>query len=73
MTKQSGILFILNMEDKKEHKDKIANAFANIDIITDAIQKGINEALLRHKKLGQSVVVKKDGKTVWLQPDEIEI
>ena len=70
---QSGILFILNMADKKEHKDKITEAFADIDIITDAIQQGINNALLRHKKLGQPVVVKKDGKTVWLQPDEIEV
>ncbi|MBC8413578.1 hypothetical protein H8E50_07900 [bacterium] len=61
------------MADKEEHKDKITEAFANIEIITDAIQKGINEALLRHKKLGQPVVFKKDGKTVWLQPDEIEV
>lgn len=29
--------------------------------------------LLRHKLLGQPVVVWRDGKVVWLQPDEIPV
>lgn len=33
----------------------------------------VREALLRHKKLGQSVAVWRDGKVVILSPEEIPV
>jgi hypothetical protein len=42
------------------------------DEITPAYQRGVREALLRHKKAGNSVAVSQDGRVVILQPDEIE-
>lgn len=41
--------------------------------VTAAIAKGVREAIRRHKLLGQSIVVWKDGKVVWIQPEDIEI
>jgi len=38
-----------------------------------ALRNAVREALLRHKRLGQSVVVSKDGNLVKLSPDEILI
>lgn len=36
-----------------------------------ALREGVRQALLRHKKLGESVAVWQDGKVVLLRPEEI--
>lgn len=41
--------------------------------VFEAIQLAASEAVARHKALGQSIVVWRDGKVVVLQPEEIEI
>jgi len=41
--------------------------------IDRALREAVREALLRHKKLGESIVVWKDGKVVWVPPEEIEV
>jgi hypothetical protein len=41
--------------------------------LVDAVNRGVRAALKRHKELGQSVVVWRDGKIVTLKPEEIEI
>ena len=33
----------------------------------------VREALLQHKKLGNPIVVWKDGKVVWIPPEEIPV
>lgn len=43
------------------------------DLIEKAMQRAVRDALRRHKRLGQPVVVWQDGKTVWLQPEEIQV
>ena len=41
--------------------------------IDAAIRKGARQALLAHKREGLPVPMWKDGKTVWVPPEEIEI
>ena len=41
------------------------------DLMTEAIRKGIHEALLEHARAGNSVPVSENGKVVWLSPHEI--
>jgi hypothetical protein len=41
--------------------------------IDDALVAGVRAAVERHKLLGQPIVVWRDGKPTWLQPDEIEL
>ena len=41
--------------------------------IEDAVNRAVTAALRRHKELGQSVVMWRDGKIVTLKPEEIEI
>ena len=41
--------------------------------ITEALRKGVREALLRHKKLGESIVIWRDGKVVVVPPEEIDV
>ena len=34
-------------------------------------QKGVRDALLRHKALGNPVVIERDGKSVWVRAEEL--
>ena len=61
------------MKIKKKRKDKIAEAFANPEKITQAVAKGVRDALLKHKQAGNPIVVWRDGKIVWLDPEEIPV
>ncbi|MCG2720995.1 MAG: hypothetical protein L6290_03120 [Thermodesulfovibrionales bacterium] len=59
------------MKIKKKRKNRIEEAFANPEKITQALTRGVREALLKHKQAGNPVVVWRDGKMVWLKPEEI--
>jgi hypothetical protein len=55
-----------------EYRDKIDEALADWERITQAIADGVREALKKHKQAGNPVVVWRDGKMVWLKPEEIQ-
>ena len=59
------------MEDKDNYKDTVEEAFSDPEIITQALVLGVREALLKHKQAGNPIVIWKDGKAVWLKPEEI--
>ncbi|MBI5195902.1 MAG: hypothetical protein HZA10_06240 [Nitrospirae bacterium] len=61
------------MAVKEKHKDRIAEAFADPDKITKALTRGVRDALLKHKQAGNPVVVWRNGKIVWLKPEEIPV
>lgn len=56
---------------EEKYRDKIEEAFSNPEIITRAIVQGVREALLKHKQAGNPIVIWKNGKVVWLKPEEI--
>jgi hypothetical protein len=41
--------------------------------IDQAIKKAMKEAHRKHKEAGVPMVISRDGKIVYLQPDEIEV
>lgn len=41
--------------------------------IDEAMRRGVREALIRHKKLGNSVAIWRDGKAVVIPPEEIPV
>ncbi|MBI2524456.1 MAG: hypothetical protein HYV93_00580 [Candidatus Rokubacteria bacterium] len=43
----------------------------DIPRILKAMTEAVREALLRHKRLGNPVAVWRDGRVVWLRPEEI--
>ncbi|MEA2235340.1 MAG: hypothetical protein QOC81_64 [Thermoanaerobaculia bacterium] len=51
----------------------ILERFCDIEASTEAIRRGVRRALWRHKQLGQSVAIWKDGKVVILKPEEIQV
>ena len=40
-------------------------------VIDEALKKGVRDALLRHKRDGLPVVIYRDGKTVWVDPNDL--
>lgn len=53
-------------------QDKIEEVIADRDRIALALAEGVEDALRRHKQAGNPIVVMKDGKMVWLKPEEIQ-
>ena len=59
------------MSSKKDPKPY--DRFADVELITRAVQEGVRRALRRHKLLRQPVVVMKDGKITWIKPEDIPV
>lgn len=58
--------------DKKTEKtiDEIFQEGTSID---NALKQAVQEALVRHKQADKPIVVWRDGKIVWIQPEEISL
>jgi len=53
--------------------DRIDRMFAAGTPIDEAVRMGVRIALIRHKKLGNPVVAWRDGKVVWIPPEDIQV
>ena len=51
----------------------VSERFADINLITDALRRAVGQAFLRHKKLGHPICVWRDGKVVWIPPEQIPV
>jgi hypothetical protein len=43
------------------------------EAVGKAIRKGVQSALRVHKRLGHPIVTERDGKVVWIPPEEIQL
>jgi hypothetical protein len=50
---------------------RLAELLADREGTTEAIRRGIREAVLEHARAGRAVPVWENGKVVWLQPEEV--
>ena len=53
------------------HDELIENILKDYDKLTQILQTGIREALKIHKRAGNPVCGWRDGKNVWISPEEI--
>jgi len=58
---------------KKKSEKSIYEIFKEGSLIDNALKKAVQEALVRHKQAGNPIVVWRDGKIVWLKPEEIPV
>lgn len=61
------------MNNSNGNGDRIARIFAEGTPIDEAVRAGVRRALLRHKKLGNPIATWRDGKVVWIPPEEIPV
>jgi hypothetical protein len=52
-------------------KRTIDGLFADSALMEKVLQRAVQEALLRHKQAGDPVAVWRDGRVVWIPPEEI--
>jgi hypothetical protein len=43
------------------------------ELIHKALQQGVMDAVLRHKRDGLPMVIYRDGKTVWIKPEDLSL
>jgi hypothetical protein len=53
--------------------DEVLARRLDTEALDAAVQRAVRKALLVHKKLGNPVAAWKDGKVVWIPPEEIEV
>jgi len=58
---------------KKKYEKSIDEIFKEGSLIDKALKKAVQEALVRHKQAGNPIVVWRDGKIIWLKPEEIPV
>lgn len=54
-----------------EGEKDIGRLFREGKPIDDAMNAAVREVVLRHKQMGMPLVVWRDGKVVWIPPEEI--
>lgn len=54
-------------------RPSITELFDEGTAIDEALRQGVQDALRRHKRLGQRVAVWRDGRAVVLEPDQIPV
>lgn len=55
-----------------EKKD-IGKLLADSDGVTRALTRAVRQAMLQHKRMGNPVATWRNGKVVWIAPEEIEV
>jgi hypothetical protein len=53
--------------------DEFAQFMAESETIEAAVQAGVRDSLIVHKRLGHPIVVWEDGQVVWIPAEDIEI
>jgi hypothetical protein len=61
---------MVGMMEESEKKD-ISRIIAEGTEIDEAVKQAVQKAVLQHKLAGNPIVGMKDGKMVWLKPEEI--
>jgi hypothetical protein len=42
-------------------------------LIDEALKRAVRDAILRHKKAGVPLAIYRDGKTVWIKPEDLDV
>jgi hypothetical protein len=54
-------------------KKTISELFADGTAIQEALNRAVQAALWRHKQAGNPIAAWRDGKVVWIPPEEIPV
>lgn len=55
-----------------DQENRIAEIFRAGTPILEAVRRAVQIAIWKHKQLGQPIVIWRDGKVVWIPPEEID-
>jgi len=55
----------------EQRRPSISELLGDNALVTEAIARGVREALLQHARAGLPAAETRDGKVVWITPEEI--
>jgi hypothetical protein len=61
------------MPDTTPSGPSLEDRLRDVDLIHQALTRSVRAALLRHKQAGNPVCIWRDGKVVWIAPEDIQI
>jgi hypothetical protein len=61
------------MADSAVSTSPLWERLRDVTLIEQALAQAVREALHRHKQAGNPVAVWRNGRTVWIGPDDIQI
>jgi hypothetical protein len=61
------------MADTRPSGIPLGERVCDVQLIEQALVRAVREALRRHKRAGNPVAVWRDGRTVWIKPDDIPV
>jgi len=56
-----------------ESPRSLAERLQNVNLIERAFKRAVRDALIRHKQAGNPIAEWRDGRVVWIQPEDIEL
>jgi len=59
------------VKSNKKKKRSIEELLKDDELITRALAEGVQAALRMHKRMGNPVCECKDGKIIWIKPEDI--
>ena len=73
MTDKRGQQSVERQTNSAPNGKDIDQIFEEGTAIDQAISDGVRDALLFHKRMGNPIATWRDGKVVWIPPEEIEV
>jgi len=58
-------------EETSEEVVLVKDKFEDRGLILEALQRGIDEAMIQHKRAGLPVVIERNGKIEWVMPEDL--
>jgi hypothetical protein len=59
------------MADDAPPARPLSERVEDIELIQRALRRAVREALQRHKQAGHPIAVWRDGRVVWIEPEDI--
>ena len=68
----SGLSFSVKEPMKADVQKEVHRIFVEDGkLIEEALNQGVREAIVRHKREGLPMVVERDGKIEWVKPEDL--
>jgi hypothetical protein len=61
------------MPDISPPRRPLSERLEDVQLIQQALARAVREALQRHKQAGNPIAVWRDGRVVWIEPEDIPV
>ena len=61
------------MSDTSPPRRPLSERLKDVELIEQALARAVRAALQRHKQAGNPIAVWRDGRVVWIEPDDIPV